>query len=428
MEKKTIGSFIAALRKANGLTQKQLAEKLNVSDKAVSRWERDEAMPDLSLIPELADIFNVTTDEILRGARKNPESAELPSKEKSEKQRKRLLADKKTKYRIRSTFSIGIALLGLIAAMICNFGFLRAYIGFMAGTVFYVAAAVCQICFMIQNLSGLDEDLLTEEELINYREHTIHLARGCFTTIFLFLASNLPLLVFPYDTYQGITAGTWLGYGLLFAVIGFFICLGTSCAVESVLTKKELINIKPRQKALQALKAKFLKIGSFFVAGLIICQLCLLAFLPDVLRQGIRFDNWDSFKAYMETPTDPVIYVDYDTDILIGMDSETVIAQTETIEEIFYDEDGNEITAPLEEVVDANGNVLCTYYPRNGSVSGLSFNLEDSNNPQIIVYTTAENRRVNWLMDEVLMPLYCFLYPISFVCLYLSYRKKARCL
>ena len=39
MEKKTIGQFIAALRKASGMTQKQLSEKLNVSDKAVSRWE-----------------------------------------------------------------------------------------------------------------------------------------------------------------------------------------------------------------------------------------------------------------------------------------------------------------------------------------------------------------------------------------------------
>ena len=66
MEKKTIGVFIAALRKANGLTQRELAEKLNVSDKAVSRWERDEALPDLSLIPVLAEIFNVTCDEILK--------------------------------------------------------------------------------------------------------------------------------------------------------------------------------------------------------------------------------------------------------------------------------------------------------------------------------------------------------------------------
>jgi transcriptional regulator with XRE-family HTH domain len=40
MEKKSMGSFLTALRKASGLTQKQLAEKLNVSDKAVSRWEQ----------------------------------------------------------------------------------------------------------------------------------------------------------------------------------------------------------------------------------------------------------------------------------------------------------------------------------------------------------------------------------------------------
>ena len=40
MEQKTMGKFLAALRKANGYTQKELAEKINVSDKAVSRWER----------------------------------------------------------------------------------------------------------------------------------------------------------------------------------------------------------------------------------------------------------------------------------------------------------------------------------------------------------------------------------------------------
>ena len=64
MEKKTIGQFIAALRKANGMTQKELAEQLSVSDKSVSRWERDESAPDLSLIPVIAEIFGVTSDEI----------------------------------------------------------------------------------------------------------------------------------------------------------------------------------------------------------------------------------------------------------------------------------------------------------------------------------------------------------------------------
>lgn len=72
MEKKTIGSFITALRKANGMTQKDLAEKLNVSDKTISRWERDDGTPDLSVIPVIAEIFGVTCDELLRGERYSP--------------------------------------------------------------------------------------------------------------------------------------------------------------------------------------------------------------------------------------------------------------------------------------------------------------------------------------------------------------------
>lgn len=66
MERKTIGSFIAALRKANGMTQKELADRLLVSDKAVSRWERDECTPDISLIPVIAELFGVTSDELLK--------------------------------------------------------------------------------------------------------------------------------------------------------------------------------------------------------------------------------------------------------------------------------------------------------------------------------------------------------------------------
>ena len=67
MEKKTMGSFLAALRRANGMTQKELAERLNVSDKSVSRWERDDGAPDLALIPVIAEVFGVTCDELLRG-------------------------------------------------------------------------------------------------------------------------------------------------------------------------------------------------------------------------------------------------------------------------------------------------------------------------------------------------------------------------
>ena len=71
MEAKSIGKFIATLRKANGYTQAQLAEQLGVSNKTISNWENEISYPDLSLIPVIADLFNVTSDELLRGAKNN---------------------------------------------------------------------------------------------------------------------------------------------------------------------------------------------------------------------------------------------------------------------------------------------------------------------------------------------------------------------
>ncbi|MCH4285600.1 MULTISPECIES: helix-turn-helix domain-containing protein [Bacillota] len=67
MEHKDIGNFIAERRKAKGLTQKQLAEKLYVSDKAISKWERNICLFDISLIQPLADILDVSINELLEG-------------------------------------------------------------------------------------------------------------------------------------------------------------------------------------------------------------------------------------------------------------------------------------------------------------------------------------------------------------------------
>lgn len=59
--------LVSELRKKGGLTQEQLAAKLNVTDKAVSRWECSEGYPDISQLKNLANIFNITVDELLSG-------------------------------------------------------------------------------------------------------------------------------------------------------------------------------------------------------------------------------------------------------------------------------------------------------------------------------------------------------------------------
>ena len=79
MKKDTFGNMVAALRKEKGMTQLELAEKMGVTDKAVSKWERDLSFPDVSSIPKLAEILGVSVDELMQV---KAESKEGTSKKK----------------------------------------------------------------------------------------------------------------------------------------------------------------------------------------------------------------------------------------------------------------------------------------------------------------------------------------------------------
>ena len=73
--KKIVAKNISDLRREAGLTQLELAERLNYSDKAVSKWERGESVPDIAVLVEIADMFGVSLDYMVR-----EESAEIPAK------------------------------------------------------------------------------------------------------------------------------------------------------------------------------------------------------------------------------------------------------------------------------------------------------------------------------------------------------------
>ena len=85
MDQLKIGKFIAECRKNASLTQMQLAEKLNITDKAVSKWERGIAMPDTSIMLELCDILSISVNELLSG--------EKVSMENNDKRNEQLLLD-----------------------------------------------------------------------------------------------------------------------------------------------------------------------------------------------------------------------------------------------------------------------------------------------------------------------------------------------
>ena len=75
MKDQTMGAMIAALRKEKGMTQLDLAQQLGVTDKAVSKWERELSCPDVNTIPKLAEILGVSVEELM-GAERKPAAEE----------------------------------------------------------------------------------------------------------------------------------------------------------------------------------------------------------------------------------------------------------------------------------------------------------------------------------------------------------------
>ena len=76
MDAKTTGRFLAELRKEKGYTQKELGDKLMVTDKAISRWETGKGLPDTALLKPLSEILGVSVGELLAGKRVPPEQAQ----------------------------------------------------------------------------------------------------------------------------------------------------------------------------------------------------------------------------------------------------------------------------------------------------------------------------------------------------------------
>lgn len=70
MDQMIIGTYLKELRKEKNLTQEQIAERFGVSQRSVSRWENGYTMPDISILIELADYYDVDLREILNGERK----------------------------------------------------------------------------------------------------------------------------------------------------------------------------------------------------------------------------------------------------------------------------------------------------------------------------------------------------------------------
>ena len=378
MEKKTIGKFIAALRKANGMTQKELGEKLFVSDKTVSRWECDECTPELSLIPSIAEIFGITTDELLRGERNNPdreassEEAASKQKSKSDKQFKLMLDRNSRKYKNLTLIAVGITVLGFIAAMIANLGFSKGLIAFCLATTFCVASEICQICFAINACITPDEDDDTYTDKIQVANTGVIKTATTITFLNLLLfAFCLPLVTMINGANYGLSFEYWLGYGLLWATIAFVVCyILYTLIVRKILFEKRLIVISAQQtdeiKRNNKLLVKTVSISTAIALVLGVCIVVWNTVGWDLSMKEQTFDNWSDFKSFMENDYDKWVesgysYIDLDGNLVI----QTPIAPDIEIMNPNDEKIPQDKAYPKKEITkikNSKGEVICEYY------------------------------------------------------------------
>lgn len=118
-----VGKFIAKCRKDKCLTQQDLADRLFITEKAISKWETGRCMPSVDILKELAEIFNITVDELLAGEINTQKHEEIlmDTLKVSEKRRKRILQGSMF-LSIAIAFCVSTIVFGRELPMVVTFG------------------------------------------------------------------------------------------------------------------------------------------------------------------------------------------------------------------------------------------------------------------------------------------------------------------
>lgn len=303
MNNKTLGQFIAELRKEKGFTQRELSEMLQVSDKTISHWERDESSPDISILPELSAIFGITVDELLKKEKNPPPCAEvIPSqsendmkeKEKDEKNFKEVTPeDRFRRYRLLSlvgTFFGALALVTVISSGTFLMNFFAAYTALDVTKAFPLLGAIKHIVFsLIASVAAriyFSHILVPKEE--TEEAPYIYKANRIFTLnlylVFAVITFGIaPVIDIPYITLYGLTA-------LITAVV--------IIAIDSLLKAKGLLMAK-NEKLFRLRLVTIIVAAALILAG---GGIWGFAELWHPTPKELVFDNIDEFVAYMETP------------------------------------------------------------------------------------------------------------------------------
>ena len=402
MEAKTMGSFLAALRKAAGMTQRELAEQLHVSDKAVSRWERDECAPDLALIPVIAEIFSVTCDELLRGGRDRGDQTGDPAK--ADKQRQWILRKTRSKFISHTLLALLGPALGAVAAAGAVLGFLRAVLGFWLGAAGCLVGAVVQLVLwngVVLSLSddrAGDEAALCRYELLRRTEGALLICAGVLaallplngytslTMLYLF-QGQLPTPYWPQAAAAG--GGTVL--------LGLLLCR----ALNPILARRAPVSLPPETaketvRRVRAQSRVAWTLAAALSATALVHGAVTLVWPTAALVHGAVYDTADDFRAVMSTNL-PAPEEDFTNQELMALTQQ--LSENQSIQ--FQSEEGR------GQIRNRDQETVISYSRLNQSVVFLRYTPQDGDQfPAVEVVTYADARSA---LDRSALRQTCFL-------------------
>lgn len=402
MEAKTMGSFLAALRKAAGMTQRELAEQLHVSDKAVSRWERDACAPDLALIPVIAEIFSVTCDELLRGGRDRGDQTGDPAK--ADKQRQWILRKTRSKFISHTLLALLGPALGAVAAAGAVLGFQRAVLGFWLGAAGCLVGAVVQLVLWNGAVLSLSDDRagdaagLCRYELLRRTEGALLICAGVLaallplngytslTMLYLF-QGQLPTPYWPQAAAAG--GGTVL--------LGLLLCR----ALNPILARHAPVSLPPEtaKETVRRVRAQS-RVAWMLAAALSATALVqgavTLVWPTAALVHGAVYDTADEFRAVMSTNL-PAPEEDFTNQELMALTQQ--LSENQSIQ--FQSEEGR------GQIRNRDQEAVISYSRLNQSVVFLRYTPQDGDQfPAVEVVTAADAQSA---LDRSALRQTCFL-------------------
>ena len=193
MTKQSIGEFLATLRKANGYTQQEVADRLGISNRTLSGWECSNVLPDILLLPALGELYGVTVDEILAGERKESTGVVL-----SDKSEKRILKGKIARFTVQCWILLGILVTGILVTAVSAYieVIKMSWTGFPWWRVLLVGLVPVAVCLATLFAFWKGAEMSVDDTNDNYGLYCLVLRRKLANSIYVLALANIVAAIF----------------------------------------------------------------------------------------------------------------------------------------------------------------------------------------------------------------------------------------